>query len=143
MKLFELFDSRDKKKRMSHIKNLVALACSDGELDQNELGLIFRVGAKAGLSKDELVRITTRPDSIEFYPPESHRERVEQLYDMVLVMMVDGEVHENEQAVCKIIAHKLGFKPEVIDVIVLSIIEKIAEGIIADLAIASILSDLE
>ena len=57
MALIDLFDSGDKKKRLSHIKNLVALAASDGELDKSELDLIFRIGAKVGLTRDELLRI--------------------------------------------------------------------------------------
>ena len=32
MKFIELFDSRDKEKRISHIRNLMALACADGKL---------------------------------------------------------------------------------------------------------------
>lgn len=68
MKFLELFDSRDKKKRLSHIRNLVALACADGSLDKNEMDLIFKIGVRAGLSPDELQRIFQRPDSIAFYP---------------------------------------------------------------------------
>lgn len=135
MKIKELFDSRDKKKRLSHIINLVILACSDGSLDKSEMDLIFQIGIKGGLTPDELNRIFSRPDSINFHPPESYRERIEQLYDMVLVMMADGEIYENEMRVCKTISIKLGFKPQIIDKMVNNIIKLIADGIVAEMAI--------
>jgi len=139
MALIDLFDSGNKKKRLSHIKNLVALAASDGEIDQNELNLIFSIGEKVGLSRDELLRIIQRPNSISFRAPDYFRERIEQLYDMVLVMMIDGEVHENEVALCKLTAIRLGFKHQVIDKMVHDVIEIIAKG----LALELVMSDLE
>lgn len=132
--LLELFDSRDKKKRMSHIRNLVALACSDGNLDKNEMELISRIGLNGGLEPEELKRIFNRPESVKFYAPDSFKERFEQLYDMVMVMMIDGEFHQNEVALCKMTAIKLGFKHEVIDIIVRETIEMIAEGIATEMA---------
>lgn len=143
MRFLELFDSRDKKKRLSHIRNLVALACADGSLDKNEMELIFKIGVRAGLSPDELKRIFQRPDSIAFYPPDSYRERIEQLYDMVMVMMVDGELHDNEIALCKLTAVKLGFKYQIIDKIVHDTVEMIAKGIAVDIALARLLNLVE
>lgn len=140
MKFIELFDSRDKKKRLSHIRNLVALACSDGSFDRVEMDLIFNIGLNAGLSPDELNRIFERPNSINFYPPESYRERIEQLYDMVMVMMVDGELHENEIAFCKLTAVKLGFRHQIIDKIVHNTIEMIVEGIATEIALDRLMS---
>lgn len=139
MGLIDLFDKGDKKKRLSHIKNLVALAASDGEIDKNELDLILRIGEKVGLSREGLIRIVKRPDSIYFRAPDDFREKIEQLYDMVLVMMIDGDIHENEVALCKVIAMKLGFKHQVIDKIVMDVINMIAKG----LALETVLSDLE
>lgn len=143
MKFLELFDSRDKKKRLSHIRNLVALACADGSLDKNEMDLIFKIGVRAGLSPDELQRIFQRPDSIALYPPDSYRERIEQLYDMVMVMMVDGDLHDNEIALCKLTAIKLGFKHQIIDKMVHNTVEMIAKGIAVDIALARLLNLVE
>jgi uncharacterized tellurite resistance protein B-like protein len=139
MALLDLFDSRDKKKRLSHIKNLVALAASDGEIDKRELELIFNIGTKIGLSTEELQRIIQRPNSISFSIPNTFGEKIEQLYDMVLVMMIDGEIHENEVALCKFVAMKLGFRHQIIDKMVLDVIEMIAKGI----ALEIVLSKLE
>lgn len=139
MKFIELFDSRDKKKRLSHIRNLIVLAVSDGSIDKSEMDLIFKIGLRAGISPEELERILERPESINFYPADSFRERIEQLYEMVLVMMVDGEFHENEIAFCKLTALKLGFKHEIIDKMVFDTVEMISDGIAAEIAFARLL----
>lgn len=143
MKFIEIFDSRDKKKRLSHIKNLVLLASSDGSFDESEMKLIFNIGIKAALSPRELERIFNRPESISFAPPDSFSERIEQLYDMVMVMMVDGEFHENEIALCKAVAIKLGFRHEIIDKIVVETIEMIAKGIATERALAKLMSIID
>ena len=140
MRIIELFDSRDKKKRLSHIRNLIALACADGSLDKSEMDLIFKIGIRAGRSPDELNRNFECPNSISFFHPDSYRERIEQLYDMVMVMMVDGELHENEIALCKVTAIKLGFKHRIIDQMVHDTIDMIADGIATDIAIRRLLS---
>jgi len=138
MKLMELFDSRDKKKRISHIRNLVALAFADGSVDQSEIILISAIALRSGLTGGEVDRIMQRPDSVKFAAPETTRERIEQLYDMVLVMTVDCDIHENELALCKLIALKLGFSHQIIDAIVYKVIESIAAGINSELAITQL-----
>jgi uncharacterized tellurite resistance protein B-like protein len=138
MALIDLFDSGDKKKRLSHIKNLVALAASDGEIDNNELNLIFKIGARVGLSRDELLRIIQRPSSIDFKAPDYFRERIEQLYDMVLIMMIDGEIHENEVALCKLTAMRLGFRHQIIDKMIMEVIEMIVKGLALEIVLANL-----
>lgn len=123
MKFTEYFDSVDKKKRMSHVLNLIYLAMSDGVLDKRELELINVLSNEYGLSKDEYKRIIKRPESIKFHVPKSRDERLMQLCDMVKVMFVDGEIDESEIDFCKNIAKKLEFQAEIIDIIILKAIE--------------------
>ena len=139
MNFLELFDSRDKKKRLSHIRNLLALALADGSIDKSELDLIIRISVKSGLTPDEMNRILERPDSVKFYPPDNDSDRIEQLYDMVLVMMVDSELHENEIALCKLTALRLGFKHQIIDRMVSDITGIIMKGIALEMALSELL----
>lgn len=138
MTLLDLFDSRDKKKRLSHIRNLIALASADGHLDEVELKLISRISWKVGLSTNEFERIIKRPNSVDFVIPSSFNERVEQLYDMVLVMMIDTEIHENEIALCKLTAIKLGFKHQIVDKMVNDIVEMIAKGLVFEMVMSNL-----
>ncbi len=58
---------------------------------------------------------------------------------MVLIMMIDGEIHENEVALCKLTAIRLGFKHQIIDRMVHDVIDMLAKG----LALNIVLSNLE
>jgi len=138
--LVDLFDSSEKRRRLSHIKNLMVLAASDGFIDKSEIELIFAVGFRYGLSRQELNRIIKRPKSISFKAPEYFRQRVEQLYDMVCVMMVDGEIHERELIFCKAVAIKLGFEHEIIEAIVSDVIDSIAQGLAVEIILAEMMN---
>jgi len=139
MALLDLFDGRDKKKRLSHVRNLLALAASDGNLDQNEFKLIVGLAATTGVSESDFRRAISRPDSIPFIVPNSFRERLEQLHDMVLVMVIDGRITNKELTICKFTAVKLGFRHEIIDSIIDNVIEFIEKG----MAQENILAELE
>lgn len=139
MKFVELFDSRDKKRRLSHIRNLIILAIADGHLDQTEKSLITTIAIRVGITPSELDRLIDRPGSINFYPPSSYRERIEQLFDMVLVMMADGEIHDNELTFCKAVAARLGFHMQIIDAIIESIIDSVKAGLEAERIISRLM----
>lgn len=142
MGLFELFDSSDKKKRLSHIKNLVILSMKDGQVTEDELDLIFSIAIRKGISRDEVNRILSRPASISFYPPSAIKERLEQLTDMVMVMMVDGDIDDDEMMFCKTVAEQLGFNHKVIEKIVLDIVENIKQGIARDILFNRLLQQI-
>lgn len=116
--LSSLFGNNEKANRQSHIMNLLALACADGELDESEVEVICNVAARIGLSKDEFDEIIDKPENIKFRVPKTTHERVVLLYDMVLVMMADGEIHENEVDGCCLMAERLEFNPDIIRVMV-------------------------
>lgn len=142
MALFDIFDGSEKKKRLSHIKNLLILAGRDGEITKDEMDLIFSIAIEKGLSPVEFNRIVERPESVSFYPPNTYKERIDQLIDLVRLMMIDGEIDEGEMIFCKTVAEKLGFNHRIIDKIVNDIIHVVVQGIARDIAIARLLKSL-
>ena len=139
MKINELFESRDKKKRLSHMRNLFAIACADGSLDESEKKLLSHIGANHGLTTQELTKIINRPDSIDFTIPETKGERIEQLFDMVLIMMANGDLHEKEMSLCRVFAIKLGYDPTIIDKIVDDIWDAADAGLTPDLVLTRLM----
>jgi len=123
---------------MSHIKNLIELALSDKVIDKSETELVSALALRSGLTTSDVQRVLSRPESVEFVPPETIRERIEQLYELVLLMMVDGEIHEVELVFCKNTALKLGLSQQVIDEIVDKVIEEITSGIDSELIISTL-----
>jgi len=73
------------------------------------------------------------PNAVGFTLPETQLERLNNLRDMVLVMIVDGEIDSNEMILCKTMAMKMGFRIEVIDVILEELIKSVNENIQSEL----------
>lgn len=125
MSFIDLFKSRESLEKLSHLKNLVAVAFADGKLEDNEMAALATVMARDGLTPSDLERCIKKPQGIKFLPPETPGQRVVYLKDMVLLMMCDGNIDDKELALCKATAIALGFKHEVIDTMIMDIIADI------------------
>ena len=125
MSFIDLFKSRENREKLSHLKNLVAVAFADGKLEDNEMAALATVMARDGLTPSDLERCIKKPNGIKFLPPETPGQRVVYLKDMVLLMMCDGNIDDKELALCKATAIALGFKHEVIDAMIMDIIADI------------------
>ena len=125
MSFIDLFKSRESREKLSHLKNLVAVAFADGKLEDNEMAALATVMARDGLTPSDLERCIKKPQGIKFLPPETPVQRVVYLKDMVLLMMCDGNIDDKELALCKVTAIALGFKHEVIDAMIMDIIADI------------------
>ncbi|APQ18791.1 TerB family tellurite resistance protein [Maribacter hydrothermalis] len=136
----ELFESFDKKKRKSHFKNLLAVAMADGKLDNIEFDYIMQLADKCYMTGDEVKRVIDFPEAISFHPPKTERERFDQMYDLVTVMLVDGRIDDREMQLCKVFAMKLGFKPAIVDKLVLDLIDNALKGVAKDVALAHVFS---
>jgi uncharacterized tellurite resistance protein B-like protein len=123
MGLSDLFNSYDKKKRRSHFKNLFAVANADGDVDRAEMDLVIGLAEKFHMSTEEVTRIIRNPEDVPLITPKTSEERMEHLYDLINVMMVDGHIDEKELFLCKSLAVKLGCSEETIDPLVRELIE--------------------
>ena len=124
----ELFNSYDRKKRRSHFNNLFAIANADGNVESAELDLLIRLAEKFHMSTAEVTRIIRDSASVEPVALKTHEERVEHLYHLIMVMLVDGRIDRQELSLCKGFATKLGFEDGVIDPLTRDLIEKAMNG---------------
>lgn len=143
MGLQEMFESYDKRKRKSHFKNLLAVAMADGKMENIEFDFIMHLASKSYMSEEEVRRVIEHPDLIAFVPPKTHRERFDQIYDLVTVMLVDGNINQRELTLCKTFAMRLGFRTQLIDDMIKGIIANIVKGIAAEVAINEFANMLE
>lgn len=127
MSFLDLFKSREKREKLSHLKNLVAVAVADGKFQDSEVASIATIMHREGLTSADMEECLKNPQGIKFTPPESDTKRLMYLKDMVLLMMCDGNIDEKEMAVCKITARALGYKHEVVDALVLNIIAELSK----------------
>lgn len=115
MELFNIFKTDQDGIRRSHIKNLISIAMVDGHLDPEEWELVNSIARVLGMSQDEINRIKTNPDSVQFVPPRKYEEKVEQIHDLVAIMTIDGQINAKELELCKKISLKLDILPQMVD----------------------------
>ena len=128
MSLYKAFESGDKQKSKSHFKNLLSVAFADGILDRVELDYIFKISGKFYITKDELEELIQHPEQVRFIPPTDKSDRVRQMYNLVYMMMIDGEIDPNELKLCHSFGVGLGFSAKGIENTVNRIIAEIEQG---------------
>lgn len=106
------FESRAQKERKSRFRQLVDMAMADGELDPSEQNLLESVAVGLNLSLEEVARILSAPEKVEFRPPQSLDERLLQLMEIVDMMRADNEVKPEEEAFALKMSSKLGIPPQ-------------------------------
>lgn len=79
MSTIELKNHGDRKKLLSHIRNLVALSYADGKFSDEERQYVANVANEAGLTAEEMKQIIDDPESIRFIMPANDIEKIEHL----------------------------------------------------------------
>ena len=127
--IFKIFESKEKKEIKSHIRHLVRLAKSDGIFHANELKFIKRVGKKNGLTDKEIDSIIQNPTSVDIILPKDIDAKFHQIFDLVNLMLKDGDVNDAEMEFCMELANRLGFRKVIVGVLVAKIERGINEGL--------------
>ena len=112
------------KERLGQIKNLIMLAMADGRIDEDELAVIAMVAVREGMTADELDSVIDNIEKVEVELPRDIDTRKRYLQDMVELMVIDGEIHEDELNICQVYAIALGFNPDTVEQMVLDIIKQ-------------------
>ena len=113
----------NKDREFSHLKNLISVAMADGHLDGGEMEYLLSLAEKLKMTKEDIRKISEDPDSVRFKPPATSEKKTEQLYELVRMMMMDGEINENEFKICKDLASRLNLHPVIIEDLIKSILE--------------------
>lgn len=112
----------------SHMKNLIEMAAADGNFDDVEYELLKTIAKRNGISENKLKEIRKNPDHITFEVPKDTQEKFYQLYDLVHMMSIDNNIHDEEAKLSVLFAIKFGYPrihvKELIDTIRLNIANK-------------------
>jgi hypothetical protein len=109
------FEYQYLKYKKDHLRNLVSLAKIDGHFHDDEKEFLFKVGRKYGLKPRQIERILEEPVPHEISIPESHEQKVGQLYDVIGMVLADKVVDESEMEFCRNLFERFGYKEELID----------------------------
>ena len=111
--------------RLGQLKNLVMLAAADGRVTDSELAVLLAVASRENISPDDFNRVIEDPDSITIDLPDDEDTKLAYLSDMVALMMVDGELEEQEIAICKIYAMALGYRSSIVDGMIAGVVDSL------------------
>ncbi|MDH5399847.1 MAG: hypothetical protein OEX02_16970 [Cyclobacteriaceae bacterium] len=98
-----------------HLNILVQLAKVDGQADESELLLIREIGSSNNISDEDIDDAIAKAETSDPIPDLSllsKEEKLELMYNLVLVMKADGIVHKEEMKFCLAILRKLGFEDD-------------------------------
>ena len=121
----DLFKRRDQVTLRNHLKNVVALANADGRFEESEMAVIRKAAGTAGVSQEELDALLEHADEIHLTVSGSVTQRIEQFYDLILTMLVDGEIEVHESQMCLDVAAILGFEDSMVETLIGDVIESI------------------
>ena len=111
LNLFELRYLRYKKK---HLSNLVALANIDGHFHETEEKLLYGIGDKYGIKPEQVKAIIKNKDKIKPEVPPHFEQKIDQFYDLVLMILADGVIDDKEMHFFEGIAEEYGFNEKVV-----------------------------
>ena len=110
---------------MGQLKNLVMLASADEKITDSEMAVLIAVATRENLTPDEFNKVMDDPDSVNITLPEDEETKLAYLRDMVAMMMIDGELDEQELAICKLYAMALGYRGSIVDGMIAGVIDQL------------------
>ena len=111
--------------RLGQLKNLVMLASADERLTDSELAVLLAVASRENVTPEEFNNVIENPDSVTIELPADEDTKLAYMRDMVAMMTVDGELDEQELAICKIYAMALGYRGSIVDGMIAGVIDSL------------------
>ncbi len=118
-------DKMNDQERLGQLKNLVMLASADEKITDSEMAVLIAVATRENLTPEEFNKVMDDPDSVNITLPEDEETKLAYLRDMVAMMMIDGELDEQELAICKLYAMALGYRGSIVDGMIAGVIDQL------------------
>ncbi len=118
-------DNPQEQQRLGQLKNLVMLAAADGRVTDSEMAVLLAVASRENITPEEFNKVIDDPDSVNITLPEDEDTKLAYLRDMVAMMMVDGELDEQELAICKLYAMALGYRGSIVDGMIAGVVDSL------------------
>lgn len=118
MGISDLYLGIEQRRNISHFANIVKIAVSDREVSQEEIVFLQRVSKKYNISDEDFKLIFRDPDKIPTIAHLDCIERVERLYDLMVMIRADHHIENEEVTVLRKIVTGLAFPVDKVDEIV-------------------------
>lgn len=116
--------------------NLYNMILADDTIKPEELARLYEIGNRHGITTNEFNQLLQNP--VEFKAPSSIEQKVEYLYDLVMIIKADGVVDANEMITLKRFCKKFGFEEHNIEGIVGFLMEQAENGATIDMVLKQI-----
>lgn len=110
--------------KKDHIKNLMALAKSDGHVHEKEEAVIYKIGKRYGLKDRQVKSIIESNEKFAVNVPNNHHDKMNVLYDLMLIVYADGVIEKKEIEFCEDVAKKFSYKKEIVKWLLNEVFEK-------------------
>jgi uncharacterized tellurite resistance protein B-like protein len=100
--------------KKSYIKNLLALAKADGEMHPKEEALLFKIAKRYGLKDRQVKALMETKEKFSIHVPDNHNDRMNLLYDLILMVYADDVVDAHEITFCEEVVELFGMKKELV-----------------------------
>lgn len=100
--------------KKNHIRNLLALAKSDGHIHPKEEKLLVRIGKRYGLKEKQIKSIIESDEPHVVAIPDNHNDKMNLIYDLLLMIHADDEIATNEVEFFEEVVRKFSMKPEMV-----------------------------
>jgi uncharacterized membrane protein YebE (DUF533 family) len=110
--------------KKNHIKNLLALAKADGHMHDKEEKMLFKIAKRYGLKDRQIKELADSKEKFQVNVPDNHHDKMNLLYDLMLMVYADGVVEKSEIAFCEDVVKKFGMKKEVVRWLLDTVFEK-------------------
>jgi uncharacterized membrane protein YebE (DUF533 family) len=100
--------------KKNHIRNLLALAKVDGHMHEKEIALLFKIGKRYALKDWQVQDLIDSDDAFILIVPDNHNDRMNLLYDLILMVYADEVVDEHEVTFCEEAVAQFGMRKELV-----------------------------
>jgi uncharacterized membrane protein YebE (DUF533 family) len=100
--------------KKNHIKNLLALAKADGHMHPKEEALLYKIAKRYGLKDRQVKTMVDAAEKFEVNVPDNHNDKMNLLYDLVLMVYADDVVDKHEIQFCEQVVKSFGMKKDLV-----------------------------
>ena len=100
--------------KKNHIKNLLALAKADGNMHPKEEALLYKIGKRYGLKDRQVKTLIETNEKYEIVIPDNHNDKMNLLYDLILMVYADEVVDKHEIEFCEDAVKQFGMKKQLV-----------------------------
>ncbi len=133
MGISDLYLSIGQKRNISHFANIVRIAKSDNQISPEEIEFLAKVSKKYNISNEQFKDILKFPEKIPTIAHLDCIERIERLYELMVMVKADQHVEQQEVVMLRRIVIGLAFPLNRVDMIVEHSIEMDLNKIDVDL----------